>query len=153
MNPQFVQKVTGAPSLTEWAGRGGVASSIRCVSLCPEAISGRLTETYSLGTFPDSRLEVCLGMRVGVLDLPPLHTGWRLRGRRCPGLVGNPWPGQTSALPLSLPSRAWGHRKTIRETSHPVIPEASAPPEFQRSLLRVRGRCREGSREDQARLT
>ncbi|TKC53119.1 hypothetical protein EI555_006617 [Monodon monoceros] len=48
---------------------------------------------------------------------------------------------------------AWGHRKTIPETSHPVIPEASAPPEFQRSLLRVRGRCREGSREDQARLT
>uniref|UniRef100_A0A8C0I5G1 COP9 signalosome complex subunit 3 n=1 Tax=Balaenoptera musculus TaxID=9771 RepID=A0A8C0I5G1_BALMU len=80
VNPQFVQKVTEAPSFTEWAGRGRVAFSIRSVSLCPETISGRFTETYSLGTFPDSRLEVCLGMRVGVLDLPPPYTGWRHRG-------------------------------------------------------------------------
>ena len=80
VNPQFVQKVTEAPSFTEWAGRGRVAFSIRSVSLCPETISGRFTETYLLGTFPDSRLEVCLGMRVGVLDLPPPYTGWRRRG-------------------------------------------------------------------------
>lgn len=104
VNPQFVQKVTGAPSLTEWARRGGVASSIRCVSLCPEAILGRLTETYSLGTFPDSRLEVCLGMRVGVLDLPPPHTGWHPRGRRCRGWRETLGQGrQVHCLSPSLP--------------------------------------------------
>ena len=82
----------------------------------------------------------------------PIH-GVASSGGRCPGLAGNPWPGQTSALPLSLPSRAWGHRRTIPETSHPVTPEAGALPEFQRSLRHGRGRCREGGREDQARLT
>lgn len=111
VNPQFVQKVTGAPSLTEWARRGRVASSIRSVSLCPEAILGRLTETYSLGTFPDSRLEVCLGMRVGVLDLPTPHTGWCPRGRRCPGAGGKPLARadkRTASLP---PSQSMGSQE------------------------------------------
>lgn len=65
VNPQFVQKVIGPPSLTEicWRELGGVPVIVK------------FTETCSWRAFPQSRLEVCLGVGVGVLELPPSYTG------------------------------------------------------------------------------
>ena len=65
VNPQFVQKVIGVPSLTEvcWRELGGVPVIVK------------FTETCSWRAFPHSRLEVCLEVGVGVLELPPCYMG------------------------------------------------------------------------------
>lgn len=155
VNPQFVQKVSRAPSLTR-RGLDGDERAFRMRNV--NVISGEMFNCQKflkifitkfterlLRAFSTYGLEVCVGGCVGRCVGGPgiacsslyteiiVHKAIGGPSSRRPGGAWGWWKRLTRAnvttYTASLSYRAWDHKKMIPETNHPVTLETNGHPE------------------------